>query len=175
MPSEKFFIAQIGRTVGLWGDLKFHLHTDFPEQFQKGITFQSSYGDLTIADINMKRELVRFQGFENIDTAKKLTNVKLYADKTQTKASCILEKGQHFWFDMIGCDVVENDEVLGKIDEIQRLADIDYLSIETNEKLVNEGMPNRFLLPYINRYIIDANTDVRVVWVKDGKDVLEAS
>ncbi|MCF6206379.1 MAG: ribosome maturation factor RimM [Sulfurovum sp.] len=175
MPSEKFFIAQIGRTVGLWGDLKFHLHTDFPEQFQKGVTFQSSRGDLTIADVNMKRGLVRFQGYENIDAAKKLTNVKLYADEAQTKANCHLEKGQHFWFDIIGCDVVENGEVLGKVDDIQRLADVDYLSIKTDSRLVDTGMPKQFLLPYIDRYIINADTDAKVVHVKDGKDVLEAS
>lgn len=175
MPSEKFFIAQIGRTVGLWGDLKFHLHTDFPEQFKKGATFQSSRGELTIADVNMKRGLVRFEGFENIDAAKKLTNVKLFSDEAQTKANCSLEKGQHFWFDIMGCDVLENDEVLGKVTDIQRLADVDYLVIDTDKVLVDAGLPKNFLLPYIDRYIIDADTDAKTIHVKDGKDVLEAS
>ena len=175
MPSEKFFIAQIGRTVGLWGDLKFHLHTDFPEQFKKGATFQSSRGALTIADMNMKRGLVRFVGFENIDAAKKLTNVRLYADEAQTKANCTLEEGQHFWFDIIGCEVMEAEEVLGKVKDIQRLADVDYLAIETDKALVDAGLPKHFLLPYIDRYIIDADTDAKIIRVKDGKDVLEAS
>jgi 16S rRNA processing protein RimM len=175
MPSEKFFIAQIGRTVGLWGDLKFHLHTDFPEQFKKGATFQSSRGTLTIADVNMKRGLVRFVGFENIDAAKKLTNVKLYSDEAQTKANCTLEKGQHFWFDIIGCEVREGEEVLGKVEDIQRLADVDYLAIDTDKALVDAGLPKHFLLPYIDRYIIDADTDAKIIRVKDGKDVLEAS
>jgi len=35
---EKFFIAQLGKTHGLRGDLKLHLHTDFPEQFKVGMT-----------------------------------------------------------------------------------------------------------------------------------------
>jgi len=175
MSKDKFFIAQIGRTVGLWGDLKFHLHTDFPEQFKKGATFQSSRGDLTIADVNMKRGLVRFEGFENIDAAKKLTNVKLYSDEAQTKANCNLEKGQHFWFDIMGCDVLEGNEVLGKVTDIQRLADVDYLSIDTDKTLVEAGLPKNFLLPYIDRYIIEADIDSKTIHVKDGKDVLEAS
>jgi 16S rRNA processing protein RimM len=175
MPQETFFIAQIGRTVGLWGDLKFHLHTDFPEQFKKGATFQSSRGDLMISDVNMKRGLVRFEGYESIDAAKKLTNVKLYSNEAQTKANCILEKGQHFWFDIIGCDVLEGEERLGKVVDIQRLADVDYLSIDTDKALVDAGLPKNFLLPYIDRYIIDADTDAKVIHVKDGKDVLEAS
>jgi len=175
MPKERFFIAQVGRTVGLWGDLKFHLHTDFPEQFKKGATFQSSSGELTIADVNMKRGLVRFVGYESIDAAKKLTNVKLYANEAQTKANCNLEKGQHFWFDIIGCDVVEEQEVLGRVEDIQRLADVDYLVIHTDKALVDAGLPKNFLLPYIERYIIEADTDAKVIRVKDGKDVLEAS
>ena len=175
MSQERFFIAQIGRTVGLHGDLKFHLHTDFPEQFKKGMTFQSSRGDLTIAGVNLKRNTVRFVGFENIDDAKKLTNVKLYADIAQTKAHCNLEEGQHFWFDIIGCKVLEGDEVLGEVEDIQRLADVDYLSIDTDKALSDKGLPKNFLLPYIDRYIIEADTDARIIRVKDAKDVLEAS
>jgi 16S rRNA processing protein RimM len=175
MAKEQFFIAQIGRTVGLWGDLKFHLHTDFPEQFKKGVTFQSSRGALTIADVNLKRGIVRFSGYESIDAAKKLTNVKLYSDEAQTKANCDLKQGEHFWFDIIGCDVVEKDEVLGKVGEIQRMADVDYLSIDTDKKLVDAGLPAHFLLPYIDRYIIEADTDAKVIRVQDAKDVLEAS
>ena len=175
MSQEKFFIAQIGRTVGLHGDLKFHFHTDFPEQFKKGVTFQSSRGALTVSEINMKRGIVRFQGYENIDEAKKLTNVKLYSDEAQTKANCTLEKGQHFWFDIIGCEVVEEGEVLGKVEDIQRLADVDYLSIDTDKALSDQGLPKNFLLPYIDRYIIEADTDAKIIRVKDAKDVLEAS
>jgi len=174
MPGEKFFIAQIGRTVGLHGDLKLHLHTDFPEQFKKGSTFQSSRGLLTVAAVNIKRGIIRFNGYENIDDAKKLTNVKLYADEAQTKANCTLNAGQHFWFDIIGCEVMENGEKLGRVTDIQRMADVDYLAIDTDEALVKSGMPKQFLLPYIDRYIIDADTQARRIDTKDAKDVLEA-
>ncbi len=175
MPKAPFFIAQIGRTVGLWGDLKFHLHTDFPEQFKTGATFESSRGPLTIASVNPKRGTVRFQGYENIDEAKKLTNVKLYADEAQTKANCNLKEGEHFWFDIIGCVVQEKGEKLGVVEEIQRLADVDYLAIKTDETLQKAGMPSNFLLPYIDRYIIKADTQAKSIEVKDAKDVLEAS
>jgi len=175
MANERFFIAQIGRTVGLWGDLKFHLHTDFPEQFKKGATFQSSRGELTISDVNLKRGTVRFSGFESIDAAKRLTNVKLYADEDQTKALCHLDEGEHFWFDIIGCEVREDEMLLGKVEEIQRMADVDYLFIRTDAALVEAGMPKQFLLPYIDRYIIEADTDAKIIRVKDAKDVLEAS
>lgn len=175
MSNDNFFIAQIGRTVGLWGDLKLHLHTDFPEQFKVGKTYKSDRGDLTIADINHKRGTIRFRGYESVDSAKKLTNAKLYADQEQTKESCELEEGQHFWFDVIGCAVKQDDEVLGVVEDIQRMADTDYLSVKTEKNLVEAGLAKNFLLPYIERYIINVDTEEKVVYTKDAKDILEAS
>ena len=172
---EKFYIAQIGRTVGLWGDLKFHLHTDFPEQFQKGATFQSDRGELTISNVDMKRGIVRFVGYEDVDAAKKLTNTKLYATPEQTKANCALKEGEYFWFDVIGCHVKEGDEILGKVTEIQRMADTDYLIIDTAENLVDAGMSSQFLIPYIERYILKTDVDEKIIQTQDAKEILEAS
>ena len=175
MSSDTSLIAQIGRTVGLWGDLKFHIFTDFPEQFKVGKTYKSNRGDLTISDINLTRGTIRFRGYESIDSAKKLTNAKLFADQEQTKENCELGEGQHFWFDVIGCVVKQDDMVLGQVEEIQRMADTDYLFVKTEKKLVNEGLSKNFLLPYIDRYIVKVDTDAKIVYTKDAKDILEAS
>ena len=175
MSNDKFFIAQIGRTIGLWGDLKFHLHTDFPEQFKVGQTYKSDRGNLTIADINFTRGTIRFTGYESIDSAKKLTNTKLYANEAQTKENCELAEGQHFWFDVIGCVVKQDDEVLGVVDDIQRMADTDYLAVNTEASLIEAGLSKQFLLPYIERYIIKVDTEEKIVYTKDAKDILEAS
>jgi len=175
MSKDNALIAQIGRTIGLWGDLKFHLHTDFPEQFQIGNTYKSNRGDLTISDINHKRGTIRFVGYESIDSAKKLTNVKIFADERQTRENCDLKEGQYFWFDIIGCDVKQENEILGKITDIQRMADTDYLAIKTDKSLVDAGMTKSFLLPYIERYVIDTDIETKIVYTKDAKDILEAS
>ena len=175
MSNDNALIAQIGRTIGLWGDLKFHLHTDFPEQFKVGNTYKSNRGDLTIADINFKRGIIRFTGYESIDSAKKLTNTKLFADEKQTKENCDLGEGQHFWFDIIGCVVKQDDEVLGVIEDIQRMGDTDYMAIKTADSLVEAGLSKTFLLPYIDRFVISADTEAKEVYTKDAKDILEAS
>ena len=175
MSKKRFFIAQIGRTVGLWGDLKLHLHTDFPEQFKIGQTYQSDRGELEIADINLQRGIVKFRRYESVDSAKKLTNAKIYANIEQTKEQCNLEEGQHFWFDVIGCVVKQDGEVLGTIEDIQRMLDTDYLSIKTDDILVEAGMSKHFLLPYIPRYIIETNVEEKTVYTQDAKDILEAS
>ena len=172
---EKFFIAQVGKTVGLWGDLKFHLHTDFPEQFKIGQTYKSDRGELEILTINLVRQIIKFRGYESLDSAKKLTNAKLYTDKEQTIQDCELAEGEHFWFEIIGSSVKQGDEVLGIVLEIQRLLDVDYLLVETAKHLTDQGLPSSFLIPYIPRYIIEMDQVSGEILTQDSKDILEAS
>ena len=175
MTDDSALIAQIGRTIGLWGDLKFHLYTDFPEQFKIGNTYKSSRGDLTIADINFTRGTIKFRGFESIDSAKKLTNTKIFANEAQTKENCDLKEGQYFWFDIIGCTLMQEKIVLGMVTEIQRMGDTDYLVIDTDKALIGAGLSKNFLLPYIEHYVIDVDIKEKIVYTKDAKDILEAS
>jgi 16S rRNA processing protein RimM len=175
MKSEKFFIAQIGRTIGLHGDLRLNLHTDFPDQFKPGVVFSTNRGDLEIAEHNPKRGLIRFVGYASMESAKQLTNTKLYTTLEQTKEQIELGEGEHFWFDIIGSSVVENGEVLGKVDDIDRMLDTDYLAISTDSILVENGMPKQFLLPYIPRYIVEFYSDSKEIHTVDARDVLEAS
>jgi len=175
MSSDNSLIAQIGRTIGLWGDLKFHLHTDFPKQFKVGNTYKTNRGDLTIADMNEKRGIIRFIGYESIDSAKKLTNTKIFANEDQTRDNCNLNDGQYFWFDIIGCDVDDEGTLMGKIEDIQRMGDTDYLAITTDEALVKNGLSKSFLLPYIDRYVVKADIKAKTVYTKDAQDILEAS
>ena len=175
MSSDNALIAQIGRTIGLWGDLKFHLYTDFPEQFKIGTTYKTNHGELTIVDINLTRRIIKFRGYESIDSAKKLTNTKIFSNEAFTRENCDLKSGQYFWFDIIGCTVRQDELVLGVIKDIQRMGDTDYLIVETDEKLVAEDLPKTFLLPYIERYVINADMESRIVYTRDTRDILEAS
>ena len=173
--TRRFFIAQVGKTHGLQGDLKLHIHTDFPEQFKVGYSFQTSSGSLEILRINLERGIVCFKGYEGVDYAKKLTNTKIYASLEETKERCELEKGEHFWFEIEQCFVEEEGVRLGKVSEMQRLADVNYMFIETDAKLVEEGFSKTFLVPYIERYVVETDVEKQVVMTKDAKEILEAS
>jgi len=175
MRNTPLFIAQIGRTVGLHGDLKLHLHTDFPEQFQPGFSMQSDKGVLQIESYIPERDLIRFVGYASIDSAKKLTNTKLYSTAEQTVQSCQLAEGEHFWFDIIGSDVYEGETLLGTVKEIDRMPSADYLAIETDAALVQAGAAKDFLLPYIPRYILSVETEEKKILAIDAKEILEAS
>jgi 16S rRNA processing protein RimM len=169
-------VATLGRAVALKGDMKLNLFTDFPEQFSKNATFTLENGtQITIASYNGDRELVHIVGYDTPEAAKTLTNAKLYTTYEDTRARCKLKEGEFFWFDLIGLVIVEGDMALGVLDEIERIGPQDYLLVKTDSALVAKGLPETFLIPYIDRFVLKADLEAKKIMVDGGLDLLEAS
>lgn len=168
-------VAKIGRTVGLGGKLKLHLSTDFPEQFKKGAVFNAQGEELVIESFDLDSLSVKFKGFDNVDDAAKLTNKTLETTLENTRESCKLGENEFFWFDVVGLDVVEGDELLGKVTEIERYGATDYLNVKTDAKLVGDGMPKSFLLPYQDRFVSSISIEEGKVVATHAKDILSES
>ena len=175
MSKDHLLIAQIGKTVGLHGDLKLHLYTDFPEQFKKDSTVITTLGKLTISRYDNKRSLVRFTGYDTKESAGKLVNVKIYSSKEQSRSECALKDGEFFWFDIIGLVVEDRGIATGKVMEIQRLQGVDYLFIKTSKELILDGYPSNYLLPFIGRYIMSVDLKKGIIISNGAFDILEAS
>lgn len=169
-------VAKIGRTVGLQGDLKLHFLSDFPEQFKKGAKFQTKKrGVLEVEAFNQSRLLVRFKDFNTPELAQKLVNTVLLTTVEQSRENCNLQKDEFFWFDIVGCEVVEDELVLGVVDEIERISKQDYLVIKTDSKLTDQKLPKSFLIPYIDRFIGNVEIDKKTIYVKRSLEILKAS
>lgn len=169
-------IATIGKTVGIKGDMKFHNKSDFPEQFKKNSSFLINKKDkITLTDIDLEKGLVKINGIQNPEDCKKFTNAKLYTTYEQTRKDCHLDAGENFWFDIEDCEVYENDILLGKVYEVERLTTSDYLSIQTNEKLVEKGFAKSFLVPYIPPFKVSIDIDKKIIILDGAMDILEAS
>jgi len=170
---NKIPIAKIGKTYGIKGWQRIHLLTDFPEQFKNGKTFPSDKIDLTIEKIDLKRGLVKFKGIDTPEDAKKLTNRMLYTTKEQTKEDIKLQKNEYFWFDIIGCDVYEEGELLGRVKEIERANETDYLVINTNPELIEKKYPKRFLIDF-KRHVKDVEVENKKIEASGAKDILKS-
>lgn len=169
-------VATLGRTVALKGDMKLNLFTDFPEQFKKNATFTLDNGSIvTIGSYNPERELVHLIGYDTPEAAKTLTNAKLYTTYEETRARCKLKEGEYFWFDLIGLSIYEGDVLLGTLGEIERIGAQDYLLVKTDSALVSKGLPETFLIPYIDRFVLKADIEMKKIMVEGGLDLLEAS
>jgi len=173
---NNIYVAKLGKVVGLKGQQKLHIDSDFPEQFKKDNTFITDKNQkLTIESYNSKNSTVKFVGIDTIDQAKKLTNRQLFVSQEDTRDMCNLGKKQFFWFDIIGCKIIEDDELLGKVDDVQRMPLSDYIQVVTTKELQDQKLSNIFLLPYIDQYIIDVNIEDKKITVTGAKEILEAS
>lgn len=175
-PADLLHVATLGRTVGLKGDMKLNLFTDFPEQFAPNSTFILENGsEITLLSYNPERELVRLKGIDTPEAAKALTNAKLYTTLEATRERCNLGEGEFFWFDLLGASVVEEGTTLGKVQEIERIGAQDYLLVATEGALVAKGMAATFLIPYIDHFILSSDAIAKIITVEGGLDLLEAS
>jgi len=174
MNNSNVYVAKLGKAVGLQGHLRLFIDSDFPEQFKKGAVFTTNRNlQLKVLEYNSSRELVKFENYEDVDTAKKLTNQELYSTIEQTKESCKLGKNEFFWFDLISCEVFENDLKLGKVKELQRYPLNDYLEITTDIELVNKGYPKVFLIPHIfDKFVLNVDIENKRINVINSFDIL---
>ncbi|MDR1460674.1 MAG: ribosome maturation factor RimM [Campylobacteraceae bacterium] len=172
--NELVEVAKLGRAVGLKGFLKLHSFSDFPEQFKKGGRFFTDKNEsFEILEFDKEKSLVRFVGINDRDAAFKLTNKILKTTKEATRDSCKLGKDEFFWFDIIGCKVVENAQVLGMVGDIERIGSQDYLHVKTDEQFVKDGLQKDFLIPYIDRFVLHVDIGVKEIITQDAVHFLE--
>ena len=173
---ENVYIAKLGKSVGLKGEIKIFLESDFPGQFKKNASFTTNRNTtLIVESFNEKRAVIKFFGINDIDTAKRLTNTEIYTTIEETKDSCALEDNQFFWFDIKECKVIENEIVLGIVSEIHRYPMSDYLEVLTSKELLDKSLSKTFLIPYNKEYILSVNIDKKEILVKDSLIILENS
>lgn len=176
---EKIYVAKLGKAVGLKGQLRLFIESDFPEQFKKGITFSTSKKNinLTIESINSEKDLIKFVGINSVEEAKKLTNLLLFTTLEASKENINLQDNQYFWFDLMECTIVENGKKLGVVSDIQRMPIDDYFLIETSNELVSsvEKGAKSFMLPYNDNFIINVDLVKKEIEVKGAIDIFEAS
>lgn len=173
--SEKIAIAKIGRAVGLRGEQKLNLMSDFAEQFKKGALFLTKLGELQVEYFRAKDNVIKFASINSQEEAKRFTNQMLYSTIEATRDNCPLGEDEFFWFDIMGLGIYEDGELLGKIVDIQRLPTADYFIIQTHESLVESGLAKSFMIPYIDKFVERVDIDALTITVVGAKDILKAS
>ena len=172
---DTVYIAKVGKSVGLMGENRLIIDSDFPEQFFRGASFETKRGTLVVESYNEDRELIKFVGIGTREDAKKITNIELYTSIEETKKSCTLEEGEFFWFDIIGCLVFDCGTLLGVVSSVERLEPTDYLVIQTDKTLVNQEHAKSFMIPYVDNFVVQTDVNAKRIDVEGGFDILEAS
>lgn len=140
-------IGKIINTHGINGELKVIEQTDFPERFTKGniIYFINANNETIPIEIEDYRRmnkygLLKIKGFNHIKDAETLKGLELKIKKSEAGK---LNKGEYYYFEIIGCEVyTTNSELIGVIDSI--------MSPGANDVWVVKNRENKeFLIPFI--------------------------
>lgn len=148
---------------------------------------------------------IEFEGITSADSAKQLVNAKIYATKAQSREHCKLKKDEYFYFDIIGLEIIEEGENLGIVRDIERIGNVDYFIVEVADNLASnittkstqpkldksknitkstsptpkstkkQKKPKTFLVPYIDRFILEVCLQTGRIFTKNAKSILEQS
>ena len=166
-------VAKCGKSIGLKGYLKLIIYTDFIDIFKPNNIFLCKNTLLTMEHFNPHQNSIKFLEINTIDEAKALTSCELYTTKDITSKMCKLNNDEFFWFDIVGLDIIDNDILLGVVENIERIGNMDYLIIKTNKNRFNK--PRSFMIPYIDRYILSVDLDKKAIYTNDAILILETS
>lgn len=148
---------------------------------------------------------IEFEGITSADSAKQLVNAKIYATKAQSREHCKLKKDEYFYFDIIGLDIIEEGENLGIVRDIERIGNVDYFIVEVADNLASniaakstqpklnkskniakstnpttkstkkQNKPKTFLVPYVDRFILEVCLQTGRIFTKNAKAIFEQS
>ncbi|RDU57440.1 ribosome maturation factor RimM [Helicobacter sp. MIT 99-5507] len=166
-------VAKCGKSIGLKGHLKLIIYTDFIDIFKPNNIFLCKNTFLTIEHFNPHQNSIKFLEINTIDEAKALTSYELYTTKDTTLKICKLDSDEFFWFDIVGLNIIDNGILLGIVENIERVGNMDYLIIKTNMDKFSK--PHSFMIPYIDRYIINVDLDKKIIYTRDAILILETS
>nr|MBP3724439.1 16S rRNA processing protein RimM [Campylobacter sp.] len=174
MKNNLIEVCKLGKTIGLKGAIKLHNHSDFPEQFKKGAKFYDKNGkEFVIFSFDKTNFTAIFDGFFDIDLAKTLTNTTLYRTLEDTKKYCKLKKDEFFYFDIIGCEIVEDNQILGVVSDILEIGAGFLFAVKTSQNF--STYPKEFFIPYLDNFIEKVDLDKKQIFVKNSLEILKNS
>lgn len=104
-----------------------------------------------------------------------LTNLLLYQTKELTRQTCILDKDEYFYFDIIGCEIFEDNIRLGVVKDILESGSNFLFLIQSDIDLVNRSLAQNFYVPYVDKYIQNIDIEHKKIFAKYALELLENS
>lgn len=161
---ELVTIGKILNTVGLRGEVKVFVITDFPsKRFKKGqrvfLSFENSqeYFETIIAASrkSQDRYILTFENMTAIENVQKYVGCLILIDKKAEN----LPKDFYYHSDLVGCAVIdESNQVIGRVSKVE-----DYPAHRTLRISRDEG--SDVLIPFINVFIKGVNIEKKEIVV----------
>ncbi len=156
-------VGEIVRPHGRWGEVKVRPLTDLPRRFEElvgkqvwvepeGKPAEGEFLKVEGARPHGEHVLLKFEGINSIGEAERLRERLIYIHRDMRPP---LPEGEYYIEDLIGLEVVtEEGEVLGKVDDVQKLPANDVLVV------------GELLLPVIKEVIRKVDLENKRIVVK---------
>lgn len=119
---EYFEIGLVSNTHGLKGELKIRPYTENAKRFEKIRKVlikksENNFEEYEVQSVRYQKDVVllKLKGIDDIEVAEKLKTQSLFIPREDAKE---LDKNEFFIADLIGCDIYENEEKIGKLTDI---------------------------------------------------------
>lgn len=154
-------IGKIINTHGIRGELKIYPTSDnADERFMPGetvyLTFNKKEVSFEIESVRVHKGvlLVVFKDHHDINLVEKYKGCILYVEADHEE-----DEDDFYYFELIGCKVFENDQLIGEVTEI--------LETQAHEILRVKRENNAdVLIPYVDEFIMDVDVDEKVITVQ---------
>lgn len=158
------YIGKIVNTHGIKGELR--IRSDFDKKdlvFKPGITLYIGEGrvpeKITTYRVHKEFDMVTFEGYDNINQVLNYLKMNVYINRDDLK----LDKEDYLLQDLIGLNVVEAGEMLGKV--------FDIVYNGSNILLSVFGKKN-FYIPKNGNFIKKVDLEEGIIEVQDAKGLI---
>ena len=170
MSKELVTIAKITKTRGLRGEVVADILTDFPERFEllETVFIVKPNGETLETELKKfwfqkGRVILKFAGFDKIETAETLRNCEVCIPESEAVA---LEADEFYDWELQDCEVeTVTGEKLGRVKELLRTGG--------TENLVVQGKIKDYLIPFAETICVEVDIENKAIKVDVPDGLLE--
>lgn len=150
-------VGKICNIHGVRGNVKLIPWTDFPEVFEEldYITVENIRYDIKEVKYQKSNIILKLAGVDTVEDAEKLRDLIAYCKESQLKE---LPENTYYIADLIGCEVFEDDNLLGKVSDVFSAGGADLYEIK------GKGVP--IYLPAIKENVLSVDIKNKIIKVK---------
>lgn len=158
------YVGKIVNTHGIKGELRIRSSFDkkdlvFKPGFSLYIGKSYELKKITTYRVHKEFDMVTFEGYDNINQVLNYLKMNVYVKRSDLE----LSKDEYILDDLVGLNVVENGEMLGKVSEIV------YNGINI---LLSVSGQKDFYIPKNGNFIKKVNLEKGIIEVQDAKGLI---
>lgn len=159
---ELIIVGKVINFFGIKGELKVKSNFDKKERVFKignNILINNEPLKITSVRIHKNNYLIRVNDINDINLVTKYIGYNVYFKKSDLG----LTDNEYILEELIGADVMDNNENIGKVIEIYTSSNMNYIKVKYSNKT--------YLIPLIDEYIDHFDRDTKTIYTNNGKSL----